>query len=83
MAHTTHSDPGLRSATEQRKAVRDFAYHLIVFVFVIGLMAVLDVRAGTGPDAVFGLDWAYWIALFWGVGLAGHGVWAFLGDSRP
>ncbi len=82
MTHTTHTDPGLREAAGHRKAVRDFLYHLIVYVFVVGLMVVLDVRGGTGDGAIAGLDWAFWVAIFWGVGLAGHAVYAFLGDDQ-
>ncbi len=78
----TRIDPVPQDVDQHRTAVRDFFYHLVVFVFVIGLMVVLDVRAGTGDGAIAGLDWAYWVAMFWGVGLAGHAVYAFLGDHR-
>lgn len=78
----TYTDPNPTEEREHLKAVRDFFYHLIVFVFVTGLLVVLDVRAGTGSGAVAGLDWAYWVVLFWGLGLAGHAVFAFLGDHR-
>ena len=78
----TRTDPVPHRVDEHLKAVRDFFYHLVVFVFVIGLMVVLDVRAGTADGAIAGLDWAYWVALFWGLGLATHAVYAFLGDHR-
>lgn len=75
-------DPGIDSAKKNLKAVRDFFYHLMVFVFVSGLLVILDVRAGVGGQAVLGLDWAYWVILFWGVGLVGHAIYAFFGDHR-
>ncbi len=70
----THSDPFSNDVDQRRTAVRDFVHHLVVFVFVIGLMVVLDVRAGTGAGAIAGLDWAFWVAIFWGLGLATHAV---------
>lgn len=75
-------DRGLEAAKKNLKAVRDFMYHLMVFVFVNGLLVILDVRAGSGETAVLGLDWAYWVILFWGIGLVGHAVYAFFGDHR-
>lgn len=74
------TDTALESAKKHLKAIRDFMYHLMVFLFVNGLLVILDVRAGTGDQAVLGLDWAYWVILFWGVGLVGHGIYAFFGD---
>jgi cellobiose-specific phosphotransferase system component IIC len=76
------ADPGFEAARKHLKAVRDFMYHLMVFVFVCGLLVILDVRAGVGDEPVLGLDWAYWVILFWGVGLAGHAIYAFFGDHR-
>ncbi|TIC81331.1 2TM domain-containing protein [Nocardioides sp. GY 10113] len=64
------------------KAVRDFFYHLTVFAFVTALLAVVDIRGGKQDGSVAGLDWAYWIILFWGFALSAHAVWAFLGDHR-
>ena len=68
-----------RPATRTR--LRDFFYHLVVYVFVGGLFVILDVRAGTGEGAVLGMDWAYWVLLFWGLGLAAHAVYAVFGDD--
>ena len=76
------ADTGQEGARRHLKAVRDFMYHLMVFVFVCGLLVILDVRAGVGDQAVLGLDWAYWVILFWGIGLVGHGIYAFFGDHR-
>ena len=69
-------------ARRHLKAIRDFMYHLMVYVFVCGMFVILDVRAGVGDQAVLGLDWAYWVILFWGIGLVGHGIYAFFGDHR-
>lgn len=75
-------DPVLVSAAKSLKAARDFMYHLMVFVFVNGLLVILDVRAGSGDQAILGLDWAYLVILFWGFGLMAHAVYAFFGDHR-
>jgi hypothetical protein len=75
-------NPALDRARAHVKHLRDFFYHLVVFLFVNGLLVVLDVRAGTGANPVLGLDWAYWVILFWGVGLVAHAIWAFFDDYR-
>ncbi|MGA7270990.1 MAG: 2TM domain-containing protein [Acidimicrobiia bacterium] len=76
------TDIALEGARKHLKAIRDFLYHLMVFLFVNGLLIILDVRAGVGDQAVLGLDWAYWVILFWGVGLVGHAIYAFFGEHR-
>jgi hypothetical protein len=63
------------------KSVRDFAYHLMVFVFMNALLVIVDVRGG-GEGDVLGLDWAYWVILTWGLGVAGHAISVFLGEQR-
>jgi len=68
-------------AQEHVKQVRDFLYHLMVFLVVNTLLVILDLRATT-DQAVFGLDWAYWVILFWGMGLAGHGISVFYGNYK-
>jgi 2TM domain len=76
------ADPALESARKHLKAIRDFMYHLMVFLFVNGLLVIVDVRAGVGGQAVLGLDWAYWVILFWGIGLVGHGIFAFMSEHK-
>jgi hypothetical protein len=76
------ANPAWDRARTHVKHVRDFLYHLMVYVFVNGLLVVLDVRAGLGPEPVLGLDWAYWVILFWGVGLIGHAIYTFTDDYR-
>ena len=75
------TDPALERAATHVKNVRDSFYHLMVFVFVNGLLVILDRGAGTN-DGVFGLDWAFWPIIFWGLGLVGHAIWVFFGDQR-
>ncbi len=76
------ANPALDRARDHVKHVRDFLYHLMIYVFVNGLFVILDVRAGLGPQPVLGLDWAYWVILFWGIGLIAHAIYAFMDDYR-
>ena len=74
-------DAELDAARQHVKRVRDFAYHLMVFVLVNAVLVVIDLRS-EGANPVFGLDWAYWVILFWGFGIAGHAIWVFFGEHR-
>ncbi len=45
----------------------------MVFVLVNAMLVIIDV--GSGANAGFlGMDYAYWVILFWGFGIAGHAV---------
>jgi Na+/citrate or Na+/malate symporter len=80
-AEMTARDPALQRAERHVKVVRDFYYHLMVFVLVNALLIIIDV--GGGANAGFlGLDFAYWIVLGWGFGIIGHAIYAFFGDHR-
>jgi cellobiose-specific phosphotransferase system component IIC len=74
-------DPALVVAEKHVKAVRDFFYHLMVFVVVCAVLVIVDLRVTT-DQAVLGLDWAYWVILFWGLGLAGHAISVFFDNYR-
>ncbi len=74
-------DPALILAEKHVESVRDFFYHLMVFVVVNAVLVIVDLR-DTGDQAVLGLDWAYWLILFWGLGLAGHGISVFFDNYR-
>lgn len=75
-------NPAMDRARAHVKHVRDFLYHLMVFVFVNGLLVILDLRAGLSTQPVLGLDWAYWVILFWGIGLIAHAIYAFMDEYR-
>ncbi len=77
----TQEDPALVRAREHVTEVRDFFYHLMVYVFANALLVILDRRVDTG-GGFLGLDWAYWVILGWGLGLAGHAISVFFGDHR-
>ena len=75
-------DPALERARKHVKRRRDFLYHLMTYVFVNALLVIIDRRGGTGDQAVMGLDWAYWLILFWGLGVVGHAIAVSFGDRR-
>ncbi len=76
------TDSALERAEQHVKAVRDFLYHLMTFAFVSVLLIIVDVRAGAGAQPVLGLDWAYWVVLFWGLGVVGHAISVFYGRRK-
>lgn len=76
------ADPALERAELHVKLVRDFFYHLMVYVFVGALLVIIDLSVESGGSTVLGLDWAYWVILFWGLGVAGHAISVFFGNRR-
>jgi hypothetical protein len=77
----TQEAPISARARKHAKDVRDFWYHLITFVFVNALLVIVDLRGGAGEGTILGLDWAYWLILFWGFGLVAHAVYVFAGHD--
>jgi hypothetical protein len=57
-----------RSKLRNRR-VRDFFYHLVVYLFIL---AILFVVSGVSGALV-------WLLLIWGFAVALHGVYAFFG----
>ncbi len=60
--HEQHNEP-------LRVRLRDFSYHLIVFVFVLVLLLMVN---GISPAFA-------WMFVFWGFAVAMHGVYAIFG----
>jgi hypothetical protein len=77
----TQEDPALKRARKHVSDVRNFYYHLMTYVLANALMIAID--RGTGPnDGFLGLDWAFWIIVGWGFGIAGHAISVFFGEFR-
>ncbi len=76
----TDSGSGLDREQRHMQEVRDFLYHLMAFVFINALLIIIDLRGGEG--GFLGLDWAYWVVLFWGLGVVAHAIDVFFGDYR-
>jgi fatty acid desaturase len=58
-----------RRSKARYRRVRDFFYHLVVYLFVLAILFV----AGVGGGALV------WIALVWGFAVALHGIYAYFG----
>jgi hypothetical protein len=74
------ADKGVSPAPDaaQRRAeyLTALSWHIGVFIIINGFFWGLDLIVGEP-----GLQWAYWITLFWGFALAFH-VLAYLIDGR-
>ena len=78
---TTPEEPALARAKKRVEEVSAFYYHLMVFVFIGVFLIIIDRMSGAN-DRFIGLDWAFWVLLFWGLGVAGHGISVYFGESR-
>jgi hypothetical protein len=61
-----------------RKRAKDYTgmlWHIATFLIINGFFWVLDAMQGGG------INWAYWITIFWGIGLAFHIAWYFIDVS--
>jgi hypothetical protein len=63
-------------ARTRAKALTDLVWHVGVFVIINAFFWILDLSIGQP-----GAQWAYWITLFWGLGLAFH-VLTYLIEGR-
>jgi hypothetical protein len=77
----TEEDPVLERTRKHVKDVRDFSYHLMVFVFFNAFMVVID-RSGGANNGFLGLDFAHFLIITWGIGLAGHAISVFFGEHK-
>jgi hypothetical protein len=74
-------DPAMIRAKKRVEEVSAFYYHLMVFVFMGFFLIIIDRMSGPN-DRFAGLDWAFWIILFWGLGVVGHAISVYFGESR-
>jgi hypothetical protein len=73
MAATDGTTPQER-AGKRVKNFTDLMWHVATFVIVNGFLWAIDLMQGGG------LNWAYWVTISWGIGLAFH-VAAYLLDT--
>jgi hypothetical protein len=71
VAQEGESTPEAR-ARERTESFTGLMWHIGTFVVINAFLWVLDIVVGVG-----GVQWAYWITFFWGIGLAFH-VLAYL-----
>ncbi|MEA2024499.1 MAG: 2TM domain-containing protein [Actinomycetota bacterium] len=76
MTNGERRDEAVERARKRVKELRDFYVHVAVYVVVnIGLV-LLDLAQGDG------IQWAYWVMIGWGIGLAAHAVSFLIFESR-
>ena len=63
-------------AHKRAKSYTSLMWHIGAFVVINGFFWILDLITGAS-----GVQWAYWITIFWGVALAFHVVAYLVGDS--
>lgn len=63
-------------AHERAKYLSGLVWHVGAFVIVNAFFWILDLTIGAG-----GIQWAFWITLFWGLALAFHAL-AYVVDGR-
>ena len=59
-------DAAVERARKRVKELRDFYVHVAIYVVVNVGLVLLDLAQGDG------LQWAYWVMIGWGIGLAAH-----------
>jgi hypothetical protein len=62
-----------QSSAEARAARRSGAltgvlWHVATYIIINAFLLFIDLRQG-------GIDWVYWVALFWGIAIAFHVAW--------
>jgi len=60
-------------AARRAGAQTGMLWHVAVFLIVNAFLWFLDYRQG-------GADWAYWVTLLWGIGLAFHVIWYVISE---
>ena len=63
-------------ARRRAKSYTSLLWHIGVFVVINGFFWLLDLVVSAE-----GIQWAYWITIFWGLALAFHIVAYFVGES--
>lgn len=74
MARTDTRTPEERA----RERARDYSgllWHLVSFAIINGFLWLIDIASGGGY-------WAFWITIFWGIGLLFHIAWYVIDVSR-
>ena len=74
MANASGQTPEER-AQKRVKEFTDLMWHLATFVIINAFLWGIDISQGSG------VDWAYWVTISWGIGVAFH-VAAYVLDDR-
>jgi hypothetical protein len=74
MTRDTDTTPEQR-AHRRAKNYTGMLWHLATFVIINGFLWTIDIMGGGG------VNWAFWITLFWGIALLFHVAWYFIDVS--
>ncbi|HSF86225.1 MAG TPA: 2TM domain-containing protein [Acidimicrobiia bacterium] len=74
MTHPNDSTPEDR-ARSRVKSFSDVMWHAATFLIVNGFLWSLDIVQGDG------VNWAFWVTITWGIGLAFHIASYFLDEN--
>lgn len=73
MADHTLTTPEER-ATRRLKEINGFLWHGATYLIINGFLWFIDLLNG-------GLDFAYWVSISWGIGLAFHAAAVLIGED--
>ncbi|MDN3575387.1 2TM domain-containing protein [Chitinimonas viridis] len=68
-------DALLARAKRRARQKTGFYSHAIIYLLVIGGLLLIDLLQGGG------INWAYWSAMGWGLGLLSHGAVTFFNGA--
>lgn len=71
---TTQQDPARQRARLRARQLREFYVHFAIYVAVCFGLVIIDVATGSSGSTFFGLNWAYWPILGWGLAVAIHAI---------
>ncbi|MEQ6900561.1 2TM domain-containing protein [Nocardioides sp. YIM 152588] len=69
-------DDDMAAAEKRARALTDLQWHVGAYVILNVFFWILDLAVGQS-----GLQWAFWVTLFWGLGLAFH-VLSYMVEGR-
>ncbi len=64
-------------ARKRVKGFTDVMWHVATFGIINAFLWGLDIVGGNG------VEWAYWVTIGWGIGVAFHVAYFFIGDDGP
>jgi hypothetical protein len=75
MAATRTKSPEER-AQDRTRDFNGVLWHTVTFVIINAMLWLIDIAGGSG------VDWAFWVTIFWGIGLLFHISWYVIDVAR-
>lgn len=63
-------------AEERANEFTGMLWHIATFLIINGMLWAIDIIQGDG------VNWAFWVTLFWGIGVLFHVAYYFIDVSR-